>query len=294
MSEPILLADGLGWPEGPAVAADGSLTFVEQYRSQLTRWSRSGLRQLKNVGGAPNSCVYGAAGELYVCQNGGTVGPWRASVMTAPSIQKVGVDGFVVTLVTEVDGVALNGPNDLVFAPDGSLYFTDPGTYRPHDPEPSRIYVISPSGHAALVHEFATPVFPNGIVAESDGSIVWDESYTGRVTRLQPDGRFVDLGRLPGSNPVPDGMAIGAQGRLYVTDLVGKGVHVLEPDGSIVGFLECGGAPTNCAFDGELLYITDAGVLAVSDKPSFAGALWVVRVPGGGPKPFTGTIGGPK
>ena len=292
MSKPILLADGLGWPEGPAISADGSVVLVESYRSQLTRWTFAGLDELANVAGAPNSCVYGAAGELYVCQNGGTVGPWRASVMTTAGIQKVGADGSVTTIATKIDGVALNGPNDLVFGPDGSLYFTDPGTYRPDDPEPSRIFVIRPSGQAALVYEFATPVFPNGIVAEPDGSIVWDESYTGRVSRLRSDGTLEDLGRLPGSNPVPDGMAIGARGRLYVTDLVGKGLHVLEPDGTVVGFIECGGAPTNCAFDGETLYVTDAGVLAVSEEPSYAGALWAVHVPGGGPKPFTGTIGG--
>jgi len=31
----------------------------------------------------------------------------------------------------------LNGPNDLVFAADGRLIFTDPGTYNPKDPDPS-------------------------------------------------------------------------------------------------------------------------------------------------------------
>jgi gluconolactonase len=212
--------------------------------------------------------------------------------MTTAGIQKVATDGTVTTIATTIDGLALNGPNDLVFGPDGSLYFTDPGTYRPDDPEPSRIFVIRPSGEASLVIEFPVPVFPNGIVVEPDGSIVWDESYTGRVGRLRPDGTMEDLGRLPGENPIPDGMAIGAGGRLYVTDLVAKGLHVLEPDGTVVEFIECGGAPTNCAFLGETLYVTDAGVLAVSDEPSYAGALWAVEVPGGGPKPFTGTIGG--
>lgn len=293
MSTPRLLADGLGWPEGPTVAADGSVVFVESYRSQLTRWREgAGLSEVVNVTGAPNSSVYGAEGELYVCQNGGTVGPWRAAVMTTAGIQKVSVDGTVTTIATTIDGLALNGPNDLVFGPDGSLFFTDPGTYRPDDPEPSRIFRIRPSGEASLVYEFPTPTFPNGIVVEPDGSVVWDESYTGRVGRLRPDGTLEDLGRLPGENPIPDGMTIGAGGRLFVTDLVAKGLHVLEPDGTVVGFIECGGAPTNCAFAGETLYVTDAGVLAVSDEPSYAGALWALEVPGGGPKPFTGTIGG--
>lgn len=295
MDRPHLIAGGLGWPEGPTVASDGSVVFVECYGSRLSRWSPDeGVRELVNVMGAPNSTIFGSEGELYVCQNGGTVGPWRAPVMTTAGIQVVTPSGGVSTLVTEIDGLELSGPNDLAFGPDGVLYFTDPGTYRPDDPEPSRIFAIRPSGEAHLVIEFPTPVFPNGIAVESDGSIVWDESYTGRVGRLRPDGVVEDLGRLPGENPVPDGMAIGPGGRLYVTDLVGQGIHVLEADGRPVDFIACGGAPTNVAFTSETLYVTDAGVLANNVEASYVGALWSIAVEPGAPKPFTGTIRGGK
>lgn len=295
MHRPKLIAEGLGWPEGPTMASDGTVVFVECYGSRLSRWtSDQGVNELANVTGAPNSAVFGSEGELYVCQNGGTVGPWRAPVMTEAGIQVVSPSGEVASLVTRIDGFQLNGPNDLAFGPDGSLYFTDPGTFRPEDPEPSRIFVIRPSGEAHLVMEFASPVFPNGIVVESDGSIVWDESYTGRVGRLRPDGVVVDLGRLPGDNPVPDGMAIGAGGKLYVTDLVGQGIHVLEHDGRAVDFIPCGGAPTNLAFSGDTLYVTDAGTLATGTEASFVGALWSIPVEPGAPVPFKGTIRGDK
>lgn len=290
-----LIAEGLGWPEGPTVAVDGSVVFVECYGSRLSRWTAAhGVSELVNVTGGPNSSIFGSEGELYVCQNGGTVGPWRAPVMTAAGIQVVSPSGRVSKLVTEIDGLKLNGPNDLAFGPDGALYFTDPGTYRPDDPEPSRIFVILPSGDAHLVLEFPSPVFPNGIVVEGDGSIVWDESYTGRVGRLRPDGTIEDLGRLPGENPIPDGMAVGPCGRLYVTDLVGQGIHVLEPDGRPVDFFPCGGAPTNLAFNDDTLFVTDAGVLATGVEASFVGALWSIDVEPGAPKPFTGTIRGGK
>ena len=46
-------------------------------------------------------------------------------------------------------------------------------------------------------------------------------------------------------------MKIGADGRLYVTDITGAGIHVLQPDGTDER-LHPGAAmpPTNCAFDG--------------------------------------------
>jgi gluconolactonase len=294
MSDPTAesVAHDLGWPEGPTIAGDGGVVFVESYRSQLTVWKPDGsVEQRAYVVGAPNSCVHGAGGELYVCQNGGTVGPWRAGEMTDPGIQRVDPDGTVTTILTEVGGVTLNGPNDLVFGPDGHLYFTDPGTYDPEDPDPSYIYAIDPSGEARLVRAFDEPVFPNGLVVEPDGSVVWDESYTGKVGRLRPDGDVQDLGKLPNDGPIPDGMTIGADGRLFVADLASKGIHVLLHDGTVDGFIACGNAPTNCAFSGETLFVTDAGVLATSDEPSLGGKLWRLTVPGGGPDAYTGSIG---
>lgn len=293
--DPRLLVNGLGWPEGPTIAPDGSVVFVESYRSQLSRWEpdQGEVQRRAYVAGAPNSCVHGSKGELYICQNGGTVGPWRAAEMTSPGIQRVNLDGAVTMLITSVDGIELNGPNDLVFGPDGHLYFTDPGTYAPDSPGPSRIFALAPDGQARLVHQFERPVFPNGIVAEPDGSILWDESYTGRVGRRKPNGSLEELCRLPGKNPIPDGMTVDAQGSIYVTDLAAGGIHVLTSSGSVTNFIPCGGAPTNCVFRDDTLYLTDAGVLANSSEPSFAGALWSVQANIHGSPPYFGTIGSP-
>jgi gluconolactonase len=266
------VVSGLGWPEGPTILPDG-VVFVESYCSQLTIVAGGDKpRRFAYVAGAPNSCVLGADG-VYLCQNGGTVGPWRATEMTAPSIQRVREGGTAETLLTHVGNIRLNGPNDLVFGPDGVLLFTDPGTYNPANPDPSYIFALAPDGGARVVVAFPRPVFPNGIAVEADGSMQ-------------------DLGRLPGDNPVPDGMKIGADGRLYVTDLVAAGIHVLAPDGTVTDFIPCGGAPTNCAFDGETLWITNAGVLAASTEPSFTGTLQRVRVAGGGLPVHAGRIEG--
>ena len=95
---------------------------------------------------------------------------------------------------------------------------------------------------------------------------------------------------MPGDNPILDGMTIGADGRLFVTDLVGKGIHVVQPNGKVDGFIPVGGAPTNVAFDGETLWVTDATVLAASTEPNLKGQLWRLRIAGGGAPTIRGSI----
>jgi gluconolactonase len=230
---------------------------------------------------------------MYVCQNGGTVGPWRAEEMSVPSIQRIEREGGKAEIIaTELDGKRFNGPNDLVFGQDGRLYFTDPGTYRPADPEPSYLFVLNPDGTGRLLAELDPPTFPNGIAIEADGSVVWAESYTGMVRRLDPaTGRITDIARLPGEKPVADGMAVGADGRLYVTTVNGGGIDVLNPDGTYDRFIKAGVIPTNCVFTGRDLIMTDAGVLAASADASYGGQLWRLPIDTEGLGTWTGTIG---
>ena len=224
-AQPELVASGLGFPEGPVAMPDGSLVCVDSYRGQLTILGADRVaRALASTGGAPNSCVAGADGVFYVCQNGGTTGPWRAAEMIEPSIQVVAPGGKAEALITEVAGIKLNGPNDLCFAGDGSLIFSDPGTYNPANPDPSFIHRILPDGAAQVLVAFPKPVFPNGVAIEADGSILWDESYTGHIGRRRPDGTIEDLGRPVAGPSIPDGLKVGADGRIYVADFLGKGV----------------------------------------------------------------------
>ena len=223
--------------------------------------------------------MLGAGGEIYLCQNGGTVGPWRAAEMLPPSIQVVAARGGRAEIIaTAIDGIALRGPNDLVFGPDGSLYFTDPGIYNVAHPDPSYIFALRPDGSGSVIVEFATPTFPNGLAFDQSGALVWVESYTGHLRRLRADGGIEELGRLPGSGPVPDGMGVGEDGLLYITDIESAGIHVVSEAGAAEEFIPVGTNPTNCAFDDDgSLIVTDAGRLANNAEPSLDGTLW--RVP---------------
>lgn len=123
-----IVAEGLVWPEGPTVLEDGSVAFVETYRSQVSIWTPGkGVRRHARTGGGPNAVCAGSDGCLYVTQNGGVVGGWRADDVLPGQIQRISPDGKVETFATEVAGHTLRMPNDLAFAPDGRLVFTDPG-----------------------------------------------------------------------------------------------------------------------------------------------------------------------
>lgn len=291
MRKPIeTLAEGLGHPEGPDILPDGRIVMVETYTSRIVAWSRErGIHTYADCGGGPNACMLGTD-ALYITQNGGTAGPWRAEVMGVPSIQKAWADGRVETVVTEVDGIALQAPNDLTFGPDGRLYFTDPADYLPDDRKPGRVFALRPDGTGECLEELPS-AYPNGIVAEADGSIVWVESYERGVYRKRPGSPSEQISVLPEGH-VPDGLKVAANGDLWVTTFMGGGVDILRPDGTISDFLETGGTVLNCVFHGGDLIITDMGDMrgALTDAAPMEGRLWRVEVGVEGMPLFRGAI----
>jgi gluconolactonase len=257
VAEVEVLVGGLASPEGPDVLPDGRIVFVETFRCRVSVWDPvGGLRTYADVGGAPTACMVGSDG-VYVAQNGLTAGPWRSPRPTTPSIQRVNPDGSVDVVVDSAGGAPLVGPNDLSFGPNGHLYFTDSGVFDVEQPDDGRICVVEPDGRATILAEVG-PSFPNGIVVEPDGGVVWNESFTRRVRRWRPDGAIELLATLP-ADRIADGMKLGADGRLYITGVSSRGVDVLEPDGTLVDFIATGGVPLNCVFDGGDLVITDFG-----------------------------------
>jgi gluconolactonase len=193
-------------------------------------------------------------GALYVTQNGGMTAEDRVQ----PGLLRVSLDGSVSRVVEQIGELALEGPNDLAFGPDGRLYFTDPrGASDPaRNRRPGRIFAYDLAQQRGERILELGPVFPNGIAFAADGTLLWTESFSLRVMALV-EGRQEVIAELP-ERHYPDGFCIDTAGRLYVASTYAHCVTVLE-GGKIVEKLACGdGMPTNCCFGGSDLYVTES------------------------------------
>ena len=285
-----VLAEGLGHPEGPDVLPDGRVVFANTYASELGVWDpKRGKGTYAFTGGGPNAAVLGSDGWVYSTQCP-TGGKWVAPERRPPSIQRSSPTGKVEIVATEADGIRFNAPNDLTFGPDGRLYFTDSGDWDAvAKPDPGYIVAIETDGTAHILEELA-PVYPNGIVAEPDGSIVWVESYTLNVVRRRPDGSKTVIHTLPDGH-IPDGFKIDANGNFWITTFGSGGVDVIARDGTPIDFLETGGVMLNCVFGGTSLYLCDFGTTDTGDATPMFGRLVRVDVGVAGMPQFRGAIG---
>ena len=268
-----VLADGLRFPEGPVVLADGSIVLTEIDAATITRVRPDGaVDVVARCAGGPNGAALGPDGLLYVCNNGGRFasGNW-----TGGWIERVDLaTGAVEVLYDSCDGRRLSGPNDIVFDDDGGFWFTDTGKFRGRQRDVGSVYYGRPDG--SLIVEVVHPAeSPNGIGLSPDGTtLYYAETVTGRLRRrritgpgaLEPAGPADPatlVCGLPG-HQMFDSLAVASDGSIAIGTLLTGCISVVAPDGIVVTqwFLPPGledNLPTNICFGGPDLttaYIT--------------------------------------
>jgi len=267
VTECVVVVPRVRFPEGPVWCADGTLVFTSVPDGSLLRVdpATGACTPVAVVGGGANAAAPTTDGGFVVTQNGGIDFSGLAAVPgldldglppyrpVTPGLQRVAPDGTV----TYLADVGFLAPNDLTAAPDGTLYFTDP-PHHPPPPEPQgRVHAVAPDGSVRTVA--AGFAYCNGIAREPGGTLVVVECPG--LVRLDPtDGSrewiVPTLGSASG-----DGLALDADGRIYVCCTGEHAVRVLEPDGTEVDRLEVPGTGlvTNCCFggaDGRTLFVT--------------------------------------
>lgn len=274
-SRGVEVASGLNFPEGP-VWWNGAVHVVEVLGGTLARWEpREGVTRVVTLGGGPSGSALGHDGALYVSQNGGVGTAHR----TQPGVQRVTPDGRVTMLCTEIDGIPLGAPSDVVLGPDGRLYITDPGDVIDPTAEvrPGRIFALDPvTGDGELVVELGA-VYPNGIAFDPAGRLVWSESFGMRLGTLDDTGAPSVLSEMPPTH-MPDGLRFDEQGLLYVASPTAGCVVVLD-GGRPVTELACGpGLVTSCCFVAGDLFVTAAGASPIGHpEQAGPGTIWRFR-----------------
>jgi len=252
-AKPRQFASGFEFVKGPAFDRNGNLFVVNVQGGYLSKITPRGrVSRFVHTGGGPNGAKFHANSDLYVCDSG-----LRAILSVSP-------DGMFTKIVTECEGTALKGPNDLVFSKDGGFYFTDPlGSSLEN--RIGAVYRVTPDNK---VLRFAQGyAWPNGVALSADERRLFlAESNTRRIHTfaLRPDG-LAAAGRVHAELPPggsPDGMAFDVEGNLYVAHFGTGKIVVLDTWGNIARELPAGGQkPTNLAFGGKnrrFLYVTEA------------------------------------
>lgn len=269
-----VLASGFDWSEGPIwVKSGGYLLFSDIPRNSVMKWTEqdgvslymkpSGFTGVGDYSREPgsNGLTIDSKGRLTLCEHGDR------------RVARVETGGGKRTLADSYEGKRLNSPNDLVFKSNGDLYFTDPPYGLPKNwDDPLReldfcgVYRLTVDGKLSLLTRELTR--PNGIafspdektlyVAQSDPARAIIMAYPVLADGNIGKGKvFVDetsmVNKMPG---LPDGMKIDRAGNLFATGP--GGVHIISPEGKLIGRIETGEATANCAWgdDGSTLYIT--------------------------------------
>ena len=269
ISAPELIADGLGLPEGPVWCDDGTLVVTAVAEGALYRiWPGEGRRErIAETAGGPNAAAPADDGGFVVTQNGGidfsSIPPLSKELRfpepalpparVSGGLQRVAPDGTVTRLVSD-----LQASNDLVVGPDGTIYFTDPPRFpAPPGSRLARVMARAPDGEVRVIADDL--VYVNGIVREPDGDLVVTERNG--LMRIGLDGGREWVCEDACGPDGADGMALDADGRIYMAAVVGHGVRIME-DGRQVDFLPLPGVgvSTNCCFggpDNRWLFVTD-------------------------------------
>lgn len=252
--------------EGPSFDRDGNLYVVDIPYGRVFRIDAGGDWALVcEYDGEPNGLKLHADGSAYIADH--KHGIMRLDVAS----------GAVEAVVDRPRLERFKGCNDLFFAKDGALYFTDQGQTGLHDAS-GRLWRLAPDG--ALDCLLDTVPSPNGLVTNLDEKIlylavtranaVWRVPMLagGRPTKV---GTFVQLsGGLAG----PDGLALDEDGNLAVAHCGLGTVWLFSRLGEpIARIRSCAGVmTTNMAYGGadrRTLYITESetGTVLTADMP---------------------------
>ena len=282
-SEIEVLADSISLPEGPVWDSNSkSLLFVDVMGNKLYKWNETDgtseyISPSGNTGYAPNvdfgllganGLVINSDGNIVVCQHGDRR---VALIENAPS-----TNPNFVTVVDNFEGKKFNSPNDLVYASDGSFYFTDPAfgffnlqTFQFVEDEVKKldfngVYNFNPNDNKlSLVSKEID--LPNGIGLSPNNNTL----YVNKMGLLDGNPRIISINLETNESSILfdgkelsesyegnfDGMTVHSSGNIFTSGP--GGLLVISPEGDLMAKIDFGHL-TNATFDDDesYLYVT--------------------------------------
>lgn len=263
-----VLAEGADWElvwagyetaDGMSGMPDGSLLFTQEQNDSVGRLDADNQASVY-VGDthAAGAVSLDAQGRLFAVQRSCT--DWaRFDTKNCAEPTKVGIlSPQRKTLADSFDdGTSLGRVNDLIADGKGGAYFTSGG-----------LYYARPQGGVTIIEN--DNLHSNGVMLSPDGSVLYVTNNTSILAfDVQADGSAInrrDFATLKGDDG-GDGLAIDAEGRLYVT--ANTGIHVLSDKGDYVGLIPVRRRAITLAFAGpdkQTLYVGAMGVVGIDGK----------------------------
>lgn len=263
------VATGFSFAEGP-LWREGRLWFADVRGDKLRALSPDGKVELlmDNPGGVKNKTPGldqgsdGMApdkdGTIIVCLQGG-----RKVVRLNDKLQET-------VVFDSYDGKKLNSPNDVVFAPDGSMWFTDPPYgLRGGDRSPDKelpFNAVFRYADGKLTPAITDMTTPNGIGFSPDGKILYVSNsgpqmyvkafHVGPGDELSDGHILISYPHPAWGQGIPDGLKVDTAGNIWTTGP--GGIRIVTPEGKVLGQIKLPEVAANLAFagDGHTVYIT--------------------------------------
>jgi gluconolactonase len=246
-----LISNQFKFTEGPATDKDGNIFFTDQPNNKIWEYDTNGnLSLFLDNAGRSNGMFFDNEGNLISCAD------------EHNQLWSISPEKKITVLVKEVDGLHLNGPNDVFVTPDDKIYFSDPYYQRDYwtrkapEIKGQKVYYLDKNKHVSVVIDDLKK--PNGIIGTPDGKYLYVADIEGNKTykySIAEDGTLKEpkLFVAKGS----DGMTIDNEGNIYLT---GKGVTVYNSDGKQIEHIDIDADWTgNVTFGGKeknILFIT--------------------------------------
>lgn len=267
------VGEDLSRPECILAERDGTL-WVSDNRGAFTRIAPDGTQTLLGtMGGKPNGMAMGKDGCIYMAN------------IAQRKFYRVQRDGRHEVFLDEVAGNPVGAANFVLRGPDDRLWLSVSSRIEAHlealerDVPDGYIMRMDDAGHPQIVVDGL--LFTNEVRISADGQwLCMAETRGGRVARaaLLPDGKVgpaTAFGPSPlGARALTDGVAYDCEGNLWVTDIIGNRIFILDPQGHCTTVLEDPEGktvdhPSSITFAGDDLKTVLVGSLTMSRLASF-------------------------